>query len=113
MRRLQSFLLILIALWLPLQAAAAVTMPFCRHAPKPLAETSAHCHEEAAEQTAPAIAGDLDCDNCSLCHLACTGFLLANTVVTPAALAANILVPGPQLAQASHIPEPPQQPPRR
>lgn len=108
MRRLQSFLPILIALWLPLQAAAAVAMPFCRHAPEPVAAEATHCHEQVAN----AAASDIDCDNCGLCHLASAGFLLAPTdsFMLPAT---SIRVPKLTTASASHIPEPPQQPPRR
>lgn len=113
MRRFKSFLLILIALWLPIQSAAAVTMPFCRHAAEQAATVTAHCHEQVSEQAAAALPGALDCDDCSLCHLACTGFLLAASVASAAPLTANVLVPKRQLASASHIPEPPQQPPRR
>lgn len=113
MRRLKSFLSIFIALWLPIQSAAAVTMPFCRQAAEQVVAAAAHCHEQTAEQAAPAMAGDLECDNCSLCHLACTGFLLAAVSTTHAPLTVSVLVPKLQLASASHIPEPPQQPPRR
>ena len=109
MRRLKSFFLILIALWLPIQAAAAVTMPFCLHAPDQVATDAAHCHEEVAASVA---AGDIDCDNCQMCHLATAGFLLAGSE-TLMSLAANILVPRLELISTSHIPEPPQQPPRR
>lgn len=108
MRRIKSFLLILLALWLPIQAAAAVTMPFCRHAPEPAVIEAPHCHEQAADSAAAAV----DCDNCGLCHLASAGFLLAPTDAF-ALHAASILVPRPTMASASHIPEPPQQPPRR
>lgn len=109
MRCFKSYLLILIALWLPLQAAAAVTMPFCRHAAEPVATEAAHCHEQVVESVA---AGDIDCDNCSICHLASTGFLLAATEALPP-LAMSVLVAKIEMASASHIPEPPQQPPRR
>jgi hypothetical protein len=109
MRRFKSFLLILIALWLPIQAAAAVTMPFCRHAAEQVATEAAHCHEQVVESVSPT---DIDCDNCAMCHLACAGFLLAASGMMPP-IALSILVPKLQLASASHIPEPPQQPPRR
>lgn len=114
MRRLKSFFLVLIALWLPLQAAAAVTMPFCRHAMETLAAedtASSHpCHPMADEvATQPA---DVACDNCEMCHLATAGYLLATTEPVPP-LSASILVPKLKSVSASHIPEPPQQPPRR
>lgn len=126
MRRLKSLLLMLLALWLPLQAAAAVTMPFCRPAaapesgpvaasvatPSASAEPTPHCHELHDQ---PPLTGDLpfdNCDNCEICHLASAGFLLAiGPAATPATV--SILVPHAALASASHIPEPPQQPPRR
>lgn len=115
MRRLKSFLLILVALWLPLQAAAAVTMPFCRHAAERAAmdtmHVAAHCHEQMDESSA-ATAGDFDCDNCAMCHLATAGYLLVTAEALPP-LMANILVPKLKPVSSSHIPEPPQQPPRR
>lgn len=115
MRRAKCLLLILIALWLPLQAAAAVTMPFCRHAPEQMAQQTtaqpaAHCHEQADDSAAAA--DNFSCDNCEMCHLATAGYLLSALEALPP-LAANILVPRLQFASASHIPEPPQQPPRR
>lgn len=113
MRRLKSFLLILLALWLPIQAAAAVTMPFCRHATEPVAAEATHCHEQGmATVTATNPDCDLGCDNCGLCHLASAGFLLAPSD-TLSLHAVSILVPKLITASASHIPEPPQQPPRR
>lgn len=113
MRRIQSLLMILISLWLPIQAAAAVTMPFCRHAPEQAVTAAAHCHEQVAQSVAPNdLDLDLGCDNCGLCHLASAGFLLAPSD-TFSLHAASILVPKLIIASSSHIPEPPQQPPRR
>lgn len=109
MRRLKSLLLILIALWLPVQAAAAVSMPFCRHAAEAVAAEAAHCPEQVAESVA---ATDLDCDNCAICHLASAGFLLAPTDTFPLR-AASVLVPKLTTVSTSHIPDPPRQPPRR
>lgn len=115
MRRLKSLFLILIALWLPLQAAAAVTMPFCRHALEQAAtheaaQAATHCHDPM-EAAAPA-ASDVDCDNCQMCHLATAGYLLSARETLPS-LATSILVATFKPVSASHIPEPPQQPPRR
>ncbi len=113
MRRLKSFFLVLIALWLPLQAAAAVTMPFCRHAMETLVteEAASHpCHQMVDEGVT--LSADVACDNCEMCHLATAGYLLAATEAVPP-LAASILVPRLKSVSASHIPEPPQQPPRR
>jgi hypothetical protein len=116
MRRFKSCLLILVALWLPLQAAAAVTMPFCRHAAEQVAleetmQAAAHCHEQVAD-AATVAADDFACDNCQMCHLATAGYLLSARETLPP-LAANILVSRLEPVSASHIPEPLQQPPRR
>jgi len=83
MRRLKSLLMILAALWLPVQAVAAVKTPFCRHAVNEqaavahLAQATAapcHVHSDAKPQkTAPAV----DCDQCEICHLATAGYLPA------------------------------------
>lgn len=110
MRRLNCFFLILIALWLPIQAAAAVTMPFCRHAPDQVATVAAHCHEQMEESSAAL--DDFNCDNCQMCHLATAGFLLAGVESLPPRTA-SVLVPKLERVSTSHIPEPPQQPPRR
>lgn len=113
MSRLKKFLLILITLWLPIQATAAMSMSVCRHTTEPVAVVAVNCHEHEAQPTdtiEPEI--KLGCDNCALCHLASAGFLLA-PIDTLLLHAASILVPKLTTASASHIPEPPQQPPRR
>lgn len=122
MRRLKSYLLILIALWLPVQAAAAVVMPFCSHAGDPTVQATANapapCHEHAAP-AAPATnsaggegASDLGCDNCEMCHLASAGYIPSAAVSLPV-LEASSFVAKQVLASISHIAEPPQHPPRR
>jgi len=110
MRRCRSFLMILIALWLPVQAAAAVAMSFCPHAAAERVATGATgCHE----QPAPAAgASDLACDGCLLCHLASSGFLVA-AAAFEAPTYLDVLAGHPDRIATSHIPDPPQQPPRR
>jgi len=114
--RLRTYFFILIALWLPLQAAAAWTMPLCGHA-KPETVSAVPCHEHAATVEAvpasPLPASDLDCDNCRICHLASTGFLLATGEPAVIAAATDVLVSPQVAALPSHIGDPPQQPPRR
>ena len=120
MRRFKSFLLILMALWLPLQAAAAAAMPFCRHAAESPAQVEAtqpldHCLEHArsaagiSEETC---SNDLVCDNCEMCHLASAGYLpvTANSLTLEAA-SDYLALPAP--APLGHIGDPPLQPPRR
>jgi hypothetical protein len=116
MRRFKSFLLILISLWLPLQAAAAVAMPFCRHAVERAVQVEAlsphaHCHEQAT--TGAGVSNpDLDCDNCEMCHLATAGYLPVSFDVLPL-LTASVMVAQQVLASPSFIAVPPQDPPRR
>lgn len=119
MRRFKSFFLLLFAFWLPIQAASAAAMPFCRHALEQtgqaeqavVAHAGAHCHEQAAAPAGDA-GKDAGCDNCEMCHLATASYLpvVAGTLPT---YAANILVPKLKPASPSHIGDPPQQPPRR
>lgn len=117
MRRIHSLLLMLIALWLPLQAAAAWTMPLCAHAAHEQAAQgngeSMPCHMDMAADDVAVPANDLGCDNCGICHLASSGYLLAVTepIMTPPMTA--VLVPAIPLPSASHLAEPLSQPPRR
>ncbi len=119
MRRYNNLLLLLVALWLPIQAASAVAMPFCRHAAERTGQAEvllegAHCHEQAAVtvEDTDHVDGTLGCDNCEMCHLATAGYLpAAVTSLMPEAV--SVLVALPALALPSHIGDPPQQPPRR
>lgn len=121
MRRFKSFLLIFVALWLPIQAASAAALPFCRHAAESLAQeviqhetmhVAVHCHEQAEMSANDHAAGSsVDCDNCEMCHLATAGYLpVCSAKLMPEA--ASVLIPALILSQPSHIGEPPQQPPR-
>lgn len=114
MRRCRSYFLILLALWLPLQAAAAWVMPFCAHAAAARGETQvmpAPCHHEQPEvPTLPA--ADPDCDNCKMCQLASAGYLLALVEAVPFTLAGDVMVARPVSSLSSHIGDPPRHPPR-
>jgi len=122
MRRLKSFLLILIAIWLPVQTVAAMVMPFCGHAGgltvQVTANAPAPCHEHAAPATPAtnsaggASASDLGCDNCEMCHLASAGYIPPAATALPLPVA-SVFVARPMPVLHSHIAEPPQQPPRR
>lgn len=118
--RLARFLLILTALWLPLQAVAGMTMKLCAHETAPHSMLAAamgedHCpyHDaDAAPATHDQTPGQA-CDDCGICHLACAGYM-------PAAEARTGVVPTDRTFQhwpaaylPSHIPEPPQHPPKR
>lgn len=109
------------AFWLPFQAVAAMAMSSCRHGEvhrMAVVDDGAaeHCHthaQAAADDSQPAsLAGDA-CDNCEFCHLAGAGFMPAAEYVAAAMSSGRDFLADAQLAPASNIPEPPQQPPRR
>ena len=118
MRNAKSLFLILIALWLPLQAAAAVAMPFCRHAHEaPQADMSkmempCHEHEQSGHATDDTpLAANAACDNCEMCHLATAGFLpVDDGQVTVRML--SVLVEHPAVDSPSFIADIPDHPPR-
>ena len=118
--RFVRLLLLSVALWLPVQTMAALSMPLCRHAQeRGLASVAAEesaaavvCHEAHHAAAADQTAHDAGCDSCEMCHLASSGFM-------PSALVAQGLMPAghyyesPAItAPPSHIAEPPQHPPR-
>lgn len=116
MRRLCRLLpLFVAALWLPFQAIAAVSMPFCRHgeahgATAATEQANAGCHLHAQQEAADHA---MSCDDCGFCHLAAAGMMPALeriAAVVPAARDFRLDVPP---APASAIPEPPRHPPKR
>jgi ferredoxin len=124
MRRVRTCVVGLLMLWLPLQAIAAVSMPFCAHSGMAgLAQTSAHAHHHH-EGSGPdpghhgsqhgdqhPAAGDLQqCNNCGACNLACA----AAVPVSPLVLAAMAITVQPYFSADSvglFIPDQPQPPP--
>lgn len=97
LKRLTAFLLIL---WLPLQGMAMVAMPFCKHA-APLDWSDGagilamHSHGDVASDRvrhhdgydthydgAPDHSASA-CDQCELCHLACAGYVPAESKASP------------------------------
>lgn len=113
MSRLRTFLLVVLALLLPLQAAGSWAMPLCGHAAaQGVAQADAPCHDAAEVVPAALAQADHECDNCGICHLASSGFLLAMGSPDLLLPTLNVLVPVQHLATPSHIGEPPQQPPR-
>ena len=116
--RIARFLLLVAALWLPVQTSAALAMPFCHHASLQVAvEMADHaamgagapCHETAIPDQA---AHDAGCDNCQICHMAGAGFMPSTVSPTGLMPAANAYSRPAIMAPPSHISEPPQQPPR-
>jgi len=114
--RFARLLLLVTALWLPVQTMAALSMPLCRHAQEQAASFAAehageamHCHDEAAVDQ---VAHDAGCDNCALCHMAGASFMPSAALVAGLAPVGNdYSLPAPS-APPSHIAEPPQHPPR-
>ena len=94
MQRLRSILAILMMLWLPLQGFAAVAMPFCKHgfhASYMASQSLAHTETGHVHSSAQSTAGShrqhtghanthrhdgspnsLACNDCGVCHLACS-----------------------------------------
>jgi hypothetical protein len=123
MRRIRIAVIGLLMLWLPLQAIAAVSMPFCagggigstapasvhthhqHDASAPASGHHGHQHEEGAASD-----GLQPCNNCGACNLACA----------PAVPISGVLPQAPALTAELHfcaqslalfIPDQPQPPP--
>jgi hypothetical protein len=115
MSRLRALLFILIACCLPLQIAAAWVMPLCPDAMQQAGvqdeQADAHCHSHEADATMLAQGGPA-CDDCGVCHLASTGFLLAAGDRLAVLTGVDALVPQPLATPRSHISEPLLHPPR-
>jgi hypothetical protein len=97
MRRIRIFVVGVLMLWLPLQAVAAVSMPFCAHGTAgstTLAPSEEHHHHaESGPASGPhaghgdqhTAAADLQpCNNCGVCNLACAPAVPAAAVVISA-----------------------------
>ena len=124
--RFARFLVLFAALWLPLQAVAALAMPFCRHgAPQAVVQVEVaamHCEHAAehAPEHAPAPTPSSDkagqvchaCDNCSYCHLAGASALPLAMSVQPEFPAVHDYALPAERTLVSYIPEQPQRPPR-
>ena len=118
--RFARLLLILTALWLPLQAVAGLTMKIVT----PTAAASAG-QTPVVEETCPYHRPDADtpatpqptqqkaCDDCGVCHFAATGYMPVAQIVAGVIPTARSFQPSPAAERPSHIPEPPQYPPRR
>ena len=119
--RLARFLLIFTALWLPLQAVEGMTMNLGMPKTQALAQQeeiaadACPLHHHAAD-SAPAMPQPPDkkaCDNCGVCHLAGAAYIPMTEVVATILPASHGFAILPAVERPSHIPEPPQYPPRR
>jgi hypothetical protein len=114
MYRLRLPVIALALLWLPLQAIAAVVMPFCVHgsSQSTMHSNSEHDHHHDGSHSEPhhQPGGLQDCNDCGACNLACA----------PAVPASATLLSAPPVTAPLHfhftraglfIPEQPQPPP--
>ena len=122
---LRRLVLAVLLMWLPLQGLAALTMPFCRHAPGTAAgdvvaqhgsaaDHAGHAHHHdasgaAQEPVQPAMS--LTCNDCGACHLACAAAMLPAPVMRAAAPASGGPDPAPAIAPLAHVPDQPNPPP--
>jgi hypothetical protein len=101
------------ACWLPVQAIAAIAMPYCRHGEAqraPQAAVAGHCAEHGAAAGAE---HGMACDDCGLCHLAGACFMPAVDRTGATLPASQVFSAWVAPAPSSTVPEPPQHPPKR
>jgi ferredoxin len=114
MDRLRLPVIALLLLWLPLQAVAAVAMPFCTHgwSQTTLHGGSGHDHHHDPSQPASHhhASGPQDCNGCGACNLACAPAIPASAaLLSPPPVTAPLQL---HLSRAGlFIPEQPQPPP--
>jgi hypothetical protein len=101
------FLLLIVALWLPVQAIAAISMPMCRHALEQ-PDTATPCHDESGPDP---VVHSSTCDNCEMCHFASAGFVPSALVPIKYVIADQRYQVPVTMAPPSYIGEPPQHPP--
>jgi hypothetical protein len=109
---MRKLIALLFALLLPLQTLASLVMPMQIGA-QAAAEQAEHCpgHSgDAAADAQPAL-GDLACEQCGICHLACAGMMPTADAVTRSIPAGQAYVASTELQPASHTPEEPNPPP--
>lgn len=115
---LRKFIAICLMLCLPLQAVAAIAMPFCQFAAAAVMtehENMMHCDHVAAQsdhRQAPPAHGHDSCDNCGFCHLASAGMIPLSFLLPSELPPARVYALPPEQSHVSHIPEQPQRPPR-
>ena len=123
MRRIRPVVVGLLMLWLPLQAIAAVSMPFCTHsiaAGASVAPSAEHHHHAQSGPASGAHAGHGDhqtpaadlqpCNNCGACNLACAPAVpMAGVQIT--ALSVAVQPAFSRQFSELFIPEQPQPPP--
>ncbi len=135
MRMKQPFIrlfVLCIAFWLPVQTMAGVVMPMSRHALEQNAPvvgdeqgvSEMRCHDAMGEMGAAGAAGaagadsttaashESGCNDCGVCHLASTGFMVSSPLTLSADPVGTHRLGSVLTAPPEHITEPPQHPPR-
>lgn len=121
----RSLVVLVICVLLPLQAVAGLVMPFCSSGAATAQAT--HCdsggpahdaHLQGSDASSHHASGAEDpgsvpssCDQCSLCHLACTGALPVS-VPEVTAILRSVLRAAPQVNVSQFLPDPFLRPPR-
>ncbi len=116
-RRLRLLVAFLAALALPLQVVAGLTMPFCELG-QSMQQASVDGGGMAMPDDCPmhgqhAPASSQAGTHCGFCQLAATGFMPTGETKAPVLPPAAAYAAATEAVPPSHIPEPPQQPPRR
>jgi hypothetical protein len=128
-KNLRTFVCLLMALWLPMNGYGAVVMPFCEHGG---ADMSTHAAMPAGDHSGMAHHGNTDsntvlhgsqsvstddtasalaCNDCGVCHLACSPLLMSEAAKFESA-DHDVFILQKQPALGSFSPEQPQRPPK-
>ncbi len=110
--RFTRYLLLFVALCLPMQAMAGLSMSLCQHAREQATQPEAMPCHEAAAQDQQVQGYDAGCDNCEMCHIAGAGFMPSAAVTSGLVPVGHHYAMPVVAAPPSHIAEPPQHPPR-
>jgi hypothetical protein len=117
-RRTHYLLLLITALWLPLQSLTAFVMPLAWMAGSGTAQAAemaleddmpCHGHGAGTEESAPVDQGT--CHRCGVCQLASAGYIPATVCVACDLPVSQSVSVAPTQLPASQFPEPPDQPP--
>ncbi len=124
-RRTHYLLLLITALWLPLQSLTAFVMPLAWLANSGMAQAAentamaemamaedmpCHGHTSGTEDGSPVEKST--CHRCGVCQLASAGYIPATVVVACDLPLSETVSAVPAQLPASQFPEPPDQPPR-
>jgi hypothetical protein len=130
MRKSSKYIVsLLMALWLPINGYGALNMPYCQHGSAGMsvgaampggdhsgmphhadADSRAAHHGESAGATCEAESA-LECNNCGVCHLACSPLLMSESIMFKP-IGQNVFDVQVQPSLLSFSPEQPQRPPK-